>query len=52
MSNELRTQVSYRHDERDFKIYAYLQKQRDKSSFIKNLIEIEMLKEEKEKAQI
>jgi len=42
----LTTNISYRNDERDFKIYAYLQKQRDKSSFIKSLIEIEMMKEE------
>ena len=44
--NNLKTTISYRNDERDFKIYAYLQKQRDKSSFIKSLIEIEMMKEE------
>jgi len=41
----LKTTFSYRNDTRDYNIYAYLQKQRDKSSFIKNLIEIEMLKE-------
>lgn len=44
-SNNLRTTFSYRNDERDYKIYAYLQTKRDKSSFIKDLIEREMLKE-------
>ena len=43
----LTTNISYRNDERDFKIYAYIQSKRDKSSFIKDLIEKEMLKEKK-----
>jgi len=48
-SGNLRTQVSYKNDDRDYKIYAYLQKQRDKSSFIKDLIEKEMLKDNSNK---
>ena len=49
MNTNLRTQVSYRNDDRDFKIYGYLQKKRDKSSYIKDLIEADMLKEENKK---
>jgi len=49
-NNNLRTQISYRNDERDYKIFEYVQKLRDKSSYIKDLIEKDMLK--KEKAQI
>jgi len=45
-NNNLRTNFSYRNDDRDYKIYAYLQTKRDKSSFIKDLIEREMLKEQ------
>lgn len=44
-NNNLRASVSFRNDDRDFKIYAYLQTKRDKSSFIKDLIENEMSKE-------
>jgi len=43
-NNNLRTAISYRNDERDFKIYKYMQTKRDKSSFIKDLIEAEMNK--------
>ena len=45
----LKTQISYRNNDKDYKIYAFLQTKRDKSSFIKDLIEIEMLKEEGKK---
>lgn len=48
-SKNLRAAVSFRNDERDYKIFEYLQKQRDKSSFIKDLLEREMLKAQKEK---
>lgn len=47
--NNLRTQISYCNDDRDYKIYNYLRKKRGKSNFIKDLIEKEMLREEKEK---
>ena len=47
--NNLRTQVSYRNTERDYKIYAFVQNLRDKSSFIKDLLEREMLKEQNKK---
>ena len=48
-SNNLRTNFSYRNDERDYKIYQHLQTKRDKSSYIKDLIEADM---KKEKAQL
>jgi len=49
MNNKnLRTQISYRNDERDYKIYAYVESKRDKSSYIKDLIEKDMLKKEKD----
>lgn len=48
-NNNLRTMVSYRNDERDYKIYEYIQSKRDKSSYIKDLIEKDMLKERSEK---
>ena len=50
-SKNLRTQVSYKNDERDYKIYEYLQTKRDKSSYIKDLIEADMLKEQNKKSQ-
>jgi len=46
-NNNLRTQISYRNDERDYKIYEYVQKLRDKSSYIKDLLEKDMLQKEK-----
>jgi len=49
-SKNLRTQISYCNDDRDYKVYNYVQKLRDKSGYIKDLIEKDMLK--KEKAQI
>lgn len=45
-NNSLRTMVSYRNDERDYNIYAFIQTKRDKSSYIKDLIEKDMLKEQ------
>ena len=44
-SNNLRMAISFRNTEIDYKIYAYLQGKRDKSSFIKELVEKEMSKE-------
>ena len=48
-NNNLRVTVSFRNTDIDFKIYAYLQAKRDKSSYVKDLIEKEMLKEENKK---
>ena len=45
-SKNLRMPISFRNDDRDFKIYAYLQSKRDKSSYVKDLIEKDMLKKE------
>ena len=47
--NNLRTQISYRNTTRDYAIYNFVQNLRDKSSFIKDLLEKEMLKAEKER---
>lgn len=46
-NNNLRVNISFRNDDRDYKIYAYLQTKRDKSSYMKDLIEKEMLRETK-----
>lgn len=48
-STNLRVNVSFKNDERDYAIYSYLQNKRDKSSYIKDLVEKEMLKEQAEK---
>ena len=45
-SNNLRAIISFRNTEVDFKIYAHLQTKRDKSSYIKELIEKDMEKKE------
>jgi len=44
-SKNLRIPISFRNDNRDFEIYAHLQGKRDKSSYVKDLIEADMLKE-------
>ena len=44
-SQNLRVPISFRNDERDYKIYAHIQNKRDKSSYIKDLIEADMKKE-------
>lgn len=41
-SDNLRLNISFKNNDADFKIYAYLQTKRDKSSYIKDLIEKEM----------
>ena len=48
-NNNLRVTVSFRNTDTDFKIYAYLQAKRDKSSYVKDLIEKDMLENKKEK---
>jgi len=44
-SNNLRQVISFRNTEIDYKIYEHLQTKRDKSSYIKELIEKDMKKE-------
>ena len=44
-SKNLRIPISFRNDNRDFEIYAHLQGKRDKSSYVKDLIEADMKKE-------
>jgi len=43
--NNLRSNISFKNDTRDFALYAHLTAKRDKSSFIKDLLEIKLLKE-------
>lgn len=45
-SSNLRINISFKNDDRDFKLYAYLMDKRDKSSYIKDLLEKEMIKEQ------
>ena len=44
-SNNLRINISFKNDNRDFALYSHLQTKRDKSSYIKDLLEIKMLKD-------
>ena len=41
----LRVNISFKNDNRDFILYQYLLTKREKSNFIKDLIEKEMLKQ-------
>jgi len=45
-SENLRIQVSFRRDELDVKIFDYIKKKRDQSSYIKELVERDMIANE------
>lgn len=44
-SNNLRINISFKNDSRDFILYAYQQVKKENSSYIKDLLEIKILKE-------
>jgi len=41
----IRVSISFANTEKDYKVYQYLQTKRDKSNFVKELIEEYMLKQ-------
>ena len=43
-TKNLRINISFKNNIEDMKIYAFMQTKRDKSSFIKDLLEVEMQK--------
>jgi len=45
MNKNIRVSISFANNEKDYKVYLYLQTKRDKSNYIKSLIEVEMKKE-------
>jgi len=46
MNSNVRINISFKNDVRDITLYTYLQTKRDKSSYIKDLLEKEMKKEQ------
>jgi len=44
-SSNLRINISFKNDKRDFVLYEYLINKRDKSSYIKTILEKAMLEE-------
>jgi len=49
MNNNVRINVSFKNSIRDITLYTYLMEKRDKSSYIKDLLEKEMIKEQSAK---
>jgi len=47
-SSNIRINISFKNDKRDFELYDYLQKKRDKSSYIKSILEKAMIEEKAE----
>jgi len=44
-NDNLRINISFKNNEEDIILYSYLKKKRDKSNYIKDLIEADMSKE-------
>ena len=44
-TKNLRINISFKNNIEDMKIYAFMQTKRDKSSYIKDLLELQIIKE-------